>query len=153
MGDRLTAGDICTRAVAFASRSTPVDDAARLMREHHVGTLVVVDETDEGRVVVGMLTDRDIVTSVVAKDLDPGIVRVEDAMSADLTCARPEDSIIDVLGNLRRKGVRRIPVVDAKGILLGLVALDDVLEVVAEELSLMVEAIGAGRKRESVRRP
>ena len=71
MAEQLNAGDICTRDVAFVYRSTPVDDAARLMREHHVGSVVVVDETDQGRVVVGMLTDRDIVTGIVAKDVDP----------------------------------------------------------------------------------
>jgi CBS domain-containing protein len=153
VSERLTVADICTRAVAFAHRSTSVVDAARLMREHHVGTLVVVDETEAGRVVVGMLTDRDIVASVVAKDLDPGMVQVGDAMSADPVCAHEENSIIELLGNMRRKGVRRAPVVDMKGILIGLVALDDVLEVVAEELRLVVQAIESGRQREPFRRP
>lgn len=153
MVERLNAGDICTRNVAFAYKSMPVDEAARLMRENHVGTLVVVEETDLGRAVVGMLTDRDIVTSIVAKNLDPGIVRVEDAMSSDLVTAREEDTMLDLLGNMRRKGVRRMPVVDAKGLLVGLVALDDVIELVAQELQLVVQAMESGRKREPARRP
>lgn len=153
MGERLTAGDICTRNVAFAYRSTPVDDAARLMREHHVGSVVVVDETDQGRVVAGMLTDRDIVTSIVAKDVDPGGVRVGDAMTTELLTAREGDSITELLGAMRRKGVRRVPVVDPGGVLVGLVALDDVLEVVAQELSMVVQAISTGRQREPATRP
>lgn len=153
MGERLNAGDICTRDVAFVYRSTPVDDAARLMRERHVGSVVVVDETDQGRVVVGMLTDRDIVTGIVAKDVDPGGVRVGDAMSAELLTAREGDAITELLGAMRRKGVRRVPVVDAGGVLVGLVALDDVLEIVAQELSLVVQAIATGRQREPVTRP
>ena len=151
---RLDAGGLCTRNVVFAYKTMAVDDAARLMREQHVGTLVVVDEGGgPGRVVVGMLTDRDIVTSIVAKDCDPDTVRVEDAMSADLVTAREEDSLIDVLSTMRRKGVRRLPVVDAAGALVGLLALDDVLEVIAQELQLVVQAMQSGRHREPVRRP
>ncbi len=153
MTQALTAGDVCTRNVVFAHKSTAVDDASRLMREHHVGALVVVDETDAGRVVVGMLTDRDIVTGIVAKDLDPDLVRVEDAMSTDLVSAREDDSITDVLAGMRRKGVRRMPVVDTRGALVGLVALDDLLEIVAEELQLMVQAMASGRKSEPTLRP
>jgi len=153
MAEHLNAGDVCTRHVTFVYKSMPIGDAARLMREHHVGCVVVVEEVGQARVVVGMLTDRDIVTAIVAKAVDPALVRVEDAMSTDLVTAREEDSIIDLLGSMRRKGVRRVPVVDAKGVLVGLVALDDVLEVVAQELQLVVQAMESGRKREPVKRP
>jgi CBS domain-containing protein len=153
MSKRLNAGDVCTRDVAYAYKSMSVSEAARLMRERHVGSLVVVDETEQGRVVVGMLTDRDIVTSIVAKSVDPRMLRVEDTMSSDLVTARAGDSIFDVLGVMRRKGVRRIPVVDTNGVLVGLVALDDMLGLVADELRLIVQAIESGRKREPVSRP
>jgi CBS domain-containing protein len=153
MSKRLNVGDVCTRDVSYAYRSTSVNEAARMMRERHVGSLVVVDETDQGRVVAGMLTDRDIVTSIVAKDVDPRIVRIDDAMSRDLVTAREEDSILDVLAVMRRKGVRRVPVVDGNGALTGLVALDDVLGLVADELRLVVQAIESGRKREPTARP
>jgi len=153
MAERLSAGDVCTRSVAFARRSDSIGDAARLMREHHVGSLVVVDETAAGRVVVGMLTDRDIVTGVVAKGVDPELLRVDDLMAADLVSAREDDSVIDLLSVMRRKGVRRIPVVDAHGLLVGLAALDDLLEVIAEELNLVAQAIQTGRQREPRSRP
>jgi CBS domain-containing protein len=153
MTKRLNAGDVCNRNVSYAYKSMSVNEAARMMREQHVGSLVVVDETDQGRVVVGMLTDRDIVTSIVAKDVDPRIVRVDDAMSRELVSVREEDSILDVLSVMRRKGVRRIPVVDANGALVGLVALDDMLGLVADELRLVVQAIESGRKREPLARP
>jgi CBS domain-containing protein len=153
MTERLNAGDICTRSVTFAHRSMAVDEAARMMREQHVGSLVVVDDAPEGRVVVGMLTDRDIVTAIVAKAVDPGIVSVGEAMSTDVVTAREDDSIVDLLGSMRRKGVRRVPVVDARGVLVGLVALDDLLEVVAQELDLAVNAMRSGRRHESVARP
>jgi CBS domain-containing protein len=153
MADRLSAGDICTRSVTFVSRNVTVDEAARLMREHHVGSVVVVDEAAEGRIVVGMLTDRDIVTAIVAKVVDPSIVSVGEAMSADVVTAREDDSIIDLLGRMRRNGVRRVPIVDAKGALIGLVALEDLLEIVAQEVDLVVNAMRSGRRHESVARP
>jgi CBS domain-containing protein len=150
---RLQAGDICTREVVFAHRSLAIDGAARLMREQHVGTVVVVDDMAPGRVVAGMITDRDIVTAIVAKGLDPATLRVEDAMSTDLVLAREGDSLTDLLGLMRSKGVRRLPVADARGVLVGLVSLDDVLEVIAQQLDGLVAAMRTGRAREPDRRP
>jgi len=148
MGERLTTGEICTRSVTVAFKSTTVDGAARLMRENHVGCLVVVDETEGRRSVVGVLTDRDIVTAVVAHALDAKTLRVEDVMTTDLVTAREEDSLIDLMRSMRRKGVRRIPVVGAQSELIGVATLDDVLNILAEELGLLVAAIDSEGKRE-----
>lgn len=152
MGERLTTGEICTRSVTIAFRLTPLDGAAQLMRENHVGCLVVVDETGGKRVVVGMLTDRDIVTAVVAADLAPSALRVEDVMTTDLVTTREDDSLIDLMRTMRRKGVRRMPVVGQQDELLGIVTLDDVLAILAEELNLLVAAIDSEGKRERVMR-
>jgi CBS domain-containing protein len=152
MGERLTTGEICTRSVTIAFRLTPLDGAAQLMREKHVGCLVVVDEIGGKRVVVGMLTDRDIVTAVVAADLAPSALRVEDVMTTDLVTTREDDSLIDLMRIMRRKGVRRMPVVGQQDELLGIVTLDDVLAILAEELNLLVAAIDSEGKRERVMR-
>lgn len=148
MGERLTTGEICTRSVTIAFRTTPVDGAARLMRDNHVGCLVVVDEVQGQRIVVGVLTDRDIVTAVVAPGLDAAALRVEDVMTTDLITAREDDSLIDLMRSMRRKGVRRIPVVGGQNELIGVAALDDVLNVLSEELGLLVDAIDTEGKRE-----
>jgi CBS domain-containing protein len=150
MSDRLTAGEVCTRIVTIAYRGTPLSEAARLMRDQHVGCLVVVEETDPGRVVVGMLTDRDIVVSVVARDMDARLMSIGEAMSTDVVLAREQDLVTDLLGLMHRKGVRRIPVTGPQAVLIGLVALDDLLAVVAEEMQAVAAAISNGRKRESV---
>lgn len=148
MGERLTTGEICTRSVTIAFRTTSVDGAARLMRDNHVGSLVVVDEVEGRRVVVGVLTDRDIVTAVVAKGLDASVLNVDDVMSTDLVTAREDDSLIDLVRTMRRKGVRRIPVVGGQGELIGVVTLDDVLGVLSEELSLLAGTIDSEGQRE-----
>jgi CBS domain-containing protein len=148
MGERLTTGEICTRSVTIAFKQTPLNGAARLMRENHVGCLVVVDEVGGKRTVVGVLTDRDIVTAVVAADLDSSTLHVEDVMSTDLVTAREDDSLIDLMHTMRRKGVRRIPVVGGQDELIGVVTLDDVLDILAQELGLLVAAIDSEGQRE-----
>jgi CBS domain-containing protein len=148
MGERLTIGEICTRSVTIAFKQTPIDGAARLMRENHVGCLVVVDEVGGQRIVVGMLTDRDIVTAVVAPGLDPEKLHADDVMTTDLVTAREDDSLIDLMRTMRQKGVRRVPVVGGQGELVGVVTLDDVLTVLAEEMGLLVAAIDSEGKRE-----
>ncbi|MBU3739853.1 MAG: CBS domain-containing protein [Rhodoferax sp.] len=153
MGERLTVGEVCTRSVTLAFGSTTLAGAAALMRENHVGSLVVVQETSGLRMVVGMLTDRDVVTAVIAPGLDAQVLRVEDVMSTDLLTAREDDSLIDLMQAMRRKGVRRVPVVGPQGELVGLVALDDVLEILSQELALLVDTIRAGTRRERQLRP
>ena len=153
MSERLAVGEVCTRSVTIAFRTTLLNGAARLMRENHVGSLVVVDEIGGKRIVVGILTDRDIVTSVLALDLDCSTLMVEDVMSTDVVTARENDSLIDVMQIMRRKGVRRVPVVGPEGELLGLVTLDDLLEILAQELGLLVSAIETEGQRERRLRP
>lgn len=148
MGERLTTGEICTRSVTIAFRTTFVDGAARLMRDNHVGCLVVVDEVDGRRIVVGVLTDRDIVTAVVAPGIDATTLTVDDVMTTDLVTAREDDSLIDLMRSMRRKGVRRVPVVGGQDELIGVVTLDDVLGVLSEELSLLVGTVDSEGQRE-----
>jgi len=152
MGERLTTGEICTREVSYAERGMPLVEAARLMRENHVGCLVVVDEVAGLRKVVGVLTDRDIVVAVVARGVAPQTLSAGDVMSADPVTVREEDSLIDLMRTMRAKGVRRMPVVGARGELIGIATLDDVLSVLAEELGLLVAAIDHEGQRERQQR-
>ena len=144
----LNAGELCNRLVARVERSTSVVQAAQVMRDRHVGCLVVVDETGAGPLVVGILTDRDIVMSVVAAEIDPATLRVEDVMTSDVVSGLEQDSLLDLLGVMRRKGLRRVPITTPEGCLVGLIALDDLLEIVAEELRTMVLAIQAEQLHE-----
>jgi len=153
MNQPLSAGDVCTRAVVIARRQLALDDAAGLLREAHVGCLVVVDETPDGRLPVGLLTDRDIVVAVVAKGVDVRTLRVEDVMTQDPVLVREDDSLLDALGAMRRAGVRRVPVTDRHGVLQGLLALDDVIEIVAQEMSVLMQVLTSARQREPERRP
>lgn len=144
MNDKLSAGDICSRTVAIGYPSMALNEAARLMRARHVGCLVVVEEAAPGEtLVVGILTDRDIAMSVVAADRDPHGLRVGDVMTRDVVTAREQDSLLDLLACMRRRKVRRIPVVGARDVLVGVVALDDVLAVMARQMQAVAGAVTA----------
>ncbi|OFZ72566.1 MAG: hypothetical protein A2W04_06290 [Betaproteobacteria bacterium RBG_16_64_9] len=141
-------GHFCTRYVVFAYPGTSLGEAAQLMRDHHVGSLVVAKEGDPGRAPIGIITDRDIVVEVLAAGVDYRPLTVGEVMSRELVTAREEESALDVLGVMRQRGIRRIPVVNAAGALTGIVTIDDLLAITAEELDHVVKAIAGGQYRE-----
>lgn len=149
----MTAGELCSRIVVFAERGMGLVEAANLMREHHVGSLVVIEETPKGRVPVGMLTDRDIAVGILAKGVDARTLRVGEVMSADIATVREQDDVLDALRQMRARGVRRLPVTDAAGVLVGILSIDDVLEVIAEQLAHLARAIASERAHEAKARP
>lgn len=153
MREAATAGDLCTRQVVVAPPSLSVDEAARLMRERHVGCLVVVEQGDGGRLPVGVLTDRDIVLAVVAKDADAKTLRVGDVMTATVASVRESDTLYDVLSTMRSRGVRRVPVTGAHGVLAGILTLDDVLNALAGQLQALGMVVGREVRQELNVRP
>jgi CBS domain-containing protein len=105
------------------------------MRKNHVGDLVVVEQADGGeRIPVGIVTDRDIVVSVIALGLDPASLQVGDIMSDDLLTTSEGDDVYGTIERMRLRGIRRVPVVNAAGGLAGIVSADDLLEFLAEEM-------------------
>ena len=148
MKQLMNVGEICSRTVAFVTEEMSLKQAANLMRSEHVGSLVVVREVPAGRMVQGILTDRDIAIVAVARDFDPQTLRAADVMSPDVVTVNPTDSIYDTLATMRQKGVRRIPVVKPEGILEGIVSMDDILEVVADEMQMIVQAMARERTNE-----
>ncbi|SAL61622.1 CBS domain-containing protein [Caballeronia humi] len=131
----MNAGKICTRDVIVCGTATSALDAARLMRANHVGDLVVIDNANGKRRPVGMVTDRDIVVSVVAKEVDAAGLLVTDIMSSPAITAFEWEDGWRLLRRMRLHGVRRMPVVDDADELIGIVTLDDLLRFSAEFLS------------------
>ncbi|HEU4843503.1 MAG TPA: CBS domain-containing protein [Burkholderiaceae bacterium] len=127
-------GDICTVQTVHCKRDVTVQDAALLMRNHHVGDLVVVEQPNGERVPVGILTDRDIVVSVIALGLDPASLLVGDVMTGEPMTANEEDDVYETIDRMRFKGIRRLPVVNSLGGLSGIVSIDDLIEFLAQEM-------------------
>jgi CBS domain-containing protein len=148
----MTIGEICNRETIFVTRVTSISEAARLMREKHVGDLVVVEEKGVRRIPVGIVTDRDLVIEILAKDVSPGTVTVGDVMNADLLTAQENDDTYLTMQRMRTKGVRRLPVVDASGTLVGIVTIDDFLDLLASELTSLARLVTNEQRRERRRR-
>jgi CBS domain-containing protein len=148
----MNAGEICNREVVIANREQTVQEAAKLMRKYHVGDVVVVEERGGERVPVGILTDRDIVIEIVAQDLNAGDVQIGDAMSFDLLTALEEDEVLETLKRLRGRGIRRIPVVNKQGGLEGIIAVDDLLDLLAEQVGDLVGLIATEQRQEQKNR-
>jgi CBS domain-containing protein len=146
---------ICEMNPVTVRRSDELIKAAQLMREKHIGYLVVVepDMADGLQRPIGVLTDRDIVTTVLARGIDPRTLRVADIMTEDLVTASTADSVDKALRDMRRAGVRRLPVVGQCGELVGILSLDDVLDVLAAELQHVARSIRNEQVVESRLRP
>lgn len=140
--------DICTIDTISCSRDETVQGAALLMRKHHVGDLVVVDGDGGQAIPVGILTDRDIVVSVVALGLDPASLQVGDIMSDDLLTCREDDDVYQTIEHMRLRGIRRVPVVNGNGALAGIVSADDLLEFLAEEMGDLSRISGSQQAHE-----
>lgn len=128
-------GDVCVRDVVVAGPETTVREAARLMAKQHVGNLVVVREEARGRVVpIGIVTDRDIVRNVVAEALDARVFTLGDLGVRELVTVSEDLGIFECLQHMRLHGIRRMPVVDQYGSLVGIISLDDMIQLLAEEM-------------------
>jgi CBS domain-containing protein len=142
-----TAGTLCRRHVVTARREDSLLHAAALMRDEHVGDVVVIDELNGARVPVGVLTDRDIVVGVLARNgqyLER--LTVGDVLTRPPVTATEREDIHDVVKRMRKAGVRRVPVVDSYGALVGVVAIDDVLELLSDTLQ-DISALGPRQRR------
>ena len=146
-------GDFCNREVVVTTPEMTVTEAAQLMRQHHVGTIVVCEQMNGGRrIPVGILTDRDIVVEVVAPELRSDTITVGDIMAPELITVRELDDVVQTLEVMRARAVRRIPVVGEDGQLVGIVSIDDLLGVLAEELTDIAKIVARGPAREAVLR-
>ncbi len=125
--------DLCSKNLVCVERSASLQDAAKLMKRHHVGGLVVT-ESESLRNPVGILTDRDIVLSLVSEN-QPMSTKVQDAMTKKVVTVPEGLGIAEVVDRMETNGVRRMVVVDEQGDACGLVTADDILQLVARELN------------------
>jgi CBS domain-containing protein len=151
----MNVGTLCHREVVSVDAAEGLTQAARLMRQHHVGFLVVVESNtrDTDLKVVGVLTDRDIVTAVVAKEADVRGFKVGDVMTRNPLLADVSSALESTLRTMREVGVRRVPVVGARNELVGVLSMDDVLDSLAEQLDSVTGAIRSEQRQERTARP
>lgn len=148
----MNVGRICTKPAVTAAPADTLASVARLMRERHVGYVIAVDADASAadRRPLGVLTDRDLVVSVLAQDVNPSVVTVGDVMNSQPITVDETDSVKSALQTMRRVGVRRLPVVGRNGALVGVLSLDDVLDQLAEDVQALAGVIRNEQRIESI---
>ena len=149
----MTAGEYCNREVVITNRNTTITEAARLMREYHVGSLVIAQKRNGGNIPVGIVTDRDLVIEVLAQNIPIKSVIVGDVMSTDLATVDERETLINTLDLMLKKGVRRVIVVDEQGNLQGILTADDAIDLMAESMSDLSKMVNKELMYEVKQRP
>ncbi|UJP06381.1 MAG: CBS domain-containing protein [Nitrosomonas sp.] len=149
----MTISDICNREVIVIQRDEAVQAAAKLMRQFHVGSVIVIDKSNGGTTPVGVVTDRDLVVEVMAAELDETVITVGDIMTQELFTVKENAAVHEAVELMRRKTVRRLPVVDDAGELVGILTLDDALQLLSEQLLDLAKLVRYEQRKEERHRP
>ena len=127
----MSLGNMCRKEIVCVNLGTNVKEAAKFMEEKNVGSIVVVG----GGKPVGIVTDRDILLRVMNRGLDPEKTSVDEVMTRDIVALREDMGLFEALEQVKGEGIRRFPIVDAKGQLKGIMTLDDILYLLGKEMS------------------
>jgi CBS domain-containing protein len=144
--------EICTTEVVCCRPQTSALDAARLMRHKHVGDVVVVSDPDRERVPVGVVTDRDLTIEVLGNGRDAAQTTLSDVMRSPVVVATDSEDASVVVERMRFHGVRRVPVVDERGTLVGIVTLDDLLRALLADMQTLLASQTKAQRREQTSR-
>lgn len=148
----MTIGTVCNREVITVQRDATVLHAAKLMRQYHVGDVVVIENHKNKAVPVGIVTDRDIVIELVATELDCKVITVGDIVINKLITIKESAGVLEAIQLMASKGVRRLPVIDSGGSLIGIVTLDDMLLLLAREFGALSKLVAREQKNEITKR-
>ena len=141
-------GSLCSRRPITVSKGAPISDVARLMRDQHVGAVIVTESDPGPSRAVGMITDRDIIRAQLERTADLSRLSAAEVMTRDPLVIGEEESVDGAIAHLRARGVRRAPVVALEGTLVGLISADDLLTHVARKLIGLAEIVGWQRRTE-----
>jgi len=144
-------GDICTRNPATVSTSATLSEVARLMRDRHIGAVIVTKAPLDRPVATGIITDRDIACAQLDRRSDLGSLGAAEVMTRNPLEINEEDSLDKAIEKLRARGVRRAPVVSPSGALVGVVSTDDLFAHVARELMHLARLVTLQPRQEAAR--
>lgn len=144
--------DICNRDIITIGRDDTVSQAAKLMRQHHVGDVLVTVKKHDKLEPVGIVTDRDVVVEIVAPGLDPNVITVGDIMLPSLFTIKEDAGVFDAIKLMTSKGVRRLPVLGKDDALVGIVTLDDLFLMMSKEFCSFAKLLTKEQENEASKR-
>jgi CBS domain-containing protein len=148
----MNVADLYRPDVPVVTPGEPLSTAAAMLCEQHIGALVVIDPNDSGRHPIGLLTDRDIVRGQLERNADLYCLTVGDVMSQQPLLLPASLGLAEAVEDLNSRSVRRAPVVDASGALIGIVTLDELLPALARELAELAELMATHPAERRVQR-
>lgn len=141
-------GDYCNCDVIIINQDETPLDAVMLMRQYNVGNVVIVDNCEEDKTPLGIVTDRDIVLEIVAAEVDPSKVAVIDIVRKPLVTVSDNDDLCECTVHMKHNGVRRAPVINDRGYLVGIISTDDIIEILSEQLNDVVSLVSSQQQYE-----
>ena len=138
MGSDLKVGDIMTKTVVVISIGKGLAEAVKLMKKYEIGSVIVVD-ANEGKKAMGIITERDIIYKILAKDKDPYSMKVEDIMSKPLRVVKPDTNLEDAAKAMRENRIKRLPVVNDNNELIGIMSEGDIMKIFPAVIDLIEE--------------
>ena len=138
MGSDLKVGDVMTKDVIVASADESIESVARLMEEHSIGSVIVVDQKEKNNA-QGIITERDIVYKVVAKKKDAEKLKAEHIMSKPLRVVTPDTTLEHAAMAMKEHQIKRLPVVNEKKELVGILSEGDIMRVFPSVIDLVEE--------------
>lgn len=145
----MSVAQTCNRNVVYIDENASVNEVAEMMREKHVGSVIVVDQAGKP---TGIITDRDLVIEILAEEVSPDSVVLKDIMTPDPIVIKESEDISDALDKMRHKAVRRAPVVDEEGLLSGIISIDDILTTLGADINDIIALINKSRIKEAKKR-
>jgi signal-transduction protein with cAMP-binding, CBS, and nucleotidyltransferase domain len=134
----MTVVECCRMDVVTASPDAMVIDVAKLMDDSNVGCVVITGDDD---CPVGIVTDRDLVVRVMAEDRDPGKTPIAEVMTEDLVLVEDGTGLFEAMQCIREEGIRRLPIVDCDGKLVGIITMDDIIRLIGAEMQCIGDVI------------
>lgn len=134
-------GEYCNKEVIIMGKYEAPLEAACLMRKHNVGDVIIVEDYDNDKTPVGIITDRDIVLEIVALEVDPMAISVIDITRRPFVTVNETDDICECTVHMKYHGVRRAPVVNDRGFLVGIITIDDIVEILSDQLNDVVSLV------------
>lgn len=141
-------GEYCNSDVIIINQDETPLDAVLLMRQYNVGDVVIVDGRDEGNTLLGIVTDRDIALEIVAAEVDPTTVAVIDIVRKPLVTVNENDDLCECTVHMKHNGVRRAPVINDSGFLVGIITIDDIIETLSDQLNDVVSLVSVQQEYE-----
>jgi predicted transcriptional regulator len=148
----MSVGQYCDREIGLVSQGSSILEAAQIMRNCHVGEVVVVKQHNGKNIPVGIITDRDLVIEIIAMEVNVDQISVGSIMSLEMITVNEDKSLRDTLEVMQLNGIRRSPVVDKSGALLGLIKIEDILEVLSHDMAKVLELFHTERRIETTLR-